>query len=283
MKALFGTFNKDKVLVGTFSGHCPVDSSRQILVTILVWQYWWQCYSMQWQCDCDHVKLRSDVTTARNVATSARWQHARTVTRHTHISTHSYQFIRQTYPSISRIVYCHHICLWLVEFSGLYSSTYTKGDKDLLNIWKCFIIEQNHRREGRGKTEMKRLHNNHQKIIARDLARVWRWDSVLHLTPGITDGDHPIKIRSNLLNEGGWRTAACLHSISCNNYTPSGDWMSLVTFVLWFIHSKLAPISPGWSPTSRGNLKKKTSIGFFPLWNIPTFPQIPSENMLKGM
>ena len=161
--------------------------------------------------------------------------------------------------------------------------TYTKGDKDLLNIWKCFIIEQNHRREGRGKTEMKRLHNNHQKIIARDLAQVWRWDSVLHLTPGITDGDHPIKIRSNLLNEGGWRTAACLHSISCNNYTPSGDWMSLVTFVLWFIHSKLAPINPGWSPTSRGNLKKKTFIGFFPLWNIPTFPQIPSENMLKGM
>ena len=115
----------------------------------------------------------------------------------------------------------------------------------------------------RGKTEMKRLHNNHQKIIARDLAQVWRWDSVLHLTPGITDGDHPIKIRSNLLNEGGWRTAACLHSISCNNYTPSGDWMSLVTFVLWFIHSKLAPINPGWSPTSRGNLKKKLLSGFF--------------------
>ena len=152
--------------------------------------------------------------------------------------THIYQFIRKTYPSISHIAYCNYICVELVEFSGLYSSTYTKGDKDLLNIWKCFIIEQNHRREGRGKTEMKRLHNNHQKIIARDLAQVWRWDSVLHLTPGITDGDHPIKIRSNLLNEGGWRTAACLHSISCNNYTPSGDWMSLVTFVLWFIHSK---------------------------------------------
>ena len=122
-KTLVGTLNKDKVLVGAFSGHCPVDSSRQILVTILVWQYWWQCYSMQWQCDCDHVKLRSDVTTARNVATSARWQHARTVTRHTHISTHSYQFIRQTYPSISHIAYCNYICVELVEFSELYSST----------------------------------------------------------------------------------------------------------------------------------------------------------------
>ena len=41
--------------------------------------------------------------------------------------------------------------------------------------------------------------------------------------------------------------------------------------------------SPGWSLTWRGNLKKKTSIGFFPMWNIPTFPKIPSENMLKGM
>ena len=87
-KTLVGTLNKDKVLVGAFSGHCPVDSSRQILVTILVWQYWWQCYSMQWQCDCDHVKLRSDVTTARNVATSARWQHARTVTSHTYLPVH---------------------------------------------------------------------------------------------------------------------------------------------------------------------------------------------------
>ena len=191
---------------------------------------------MQWQCDCDHVKLRCDVTTARNVATSARWQHARTVTSHTylHIST----------SSLGKHIHRFHVlspCLFgigWVFWTLLKYITYTKGDKDLLNIWKCFIIEQNHRREGRGKTEMKRLHNNHQKIIARDLAQVWRWDSVLHLTPGITDGDHPIKIRSNLLNEGGWRTAACLHSISCNNYTPSGDWMSLVTFVLWFIHSK---------------------------------------------
>ena len=150
-------------------------------------------------------------------------------------ATHTYLHISTS--SLGKHIHRFHVlppCLFGISWvfwTLLKYITYTKGDnKYLFKIW-MFYPRGKSRRRGKREDKMKRLHNNHQKIIAQDLPQTWKWDSVLHLTPGITDGDHPIKIRSNLLNEGGWRTAACLHSISCNNYTPSGDWMSLVTFV----------------------------------------------------
>ena len=150
--------------------------------------------------------------------------------RHCHKAHISTRFIKQTYPSISRIATNK---LSFLDSSQVHNIHYYKEIRTYL-ISECFILEPNHWREGRrGEAEMKRLHNNHQKIIARDRPRVWRWDSVLHLTPGI-----PARWSSNQNTIQSPEWGGLAHSSMFTHHLlsqPHGNWWLNVPVDICFV------------------------------------------------